>query len=81
MCDKKNIPRFGVGYDFYPTLWVFSIPELKLVDRKHATSWILIFTVKDVYSDHAHEEVTVPEVVLSASIKCRYHSSALLHCD
>ena len=51
---------------------MFSIPELKLVDRKHATSWILIFTVKDVYSDHAHEEMTVLKVVLSASSQQRF---------
>ena len=24
-CNKKNLPCFGVGYDFYPTCWLFSI--------------------------------------------------------
>ena len=77
MCDKKNIPWFGVGYDFCPTLWVFSIPELKLGERKHATSWILIFTVIHVYSDHADKEITVTKTGLSVSIKGRSHCNAL----
>ena len=41
-CDKKNTPCFGVGYDFYPT--VFSIPEPLRGDRKHTTSWIKIIS-------------------------------------
>ena len=42
--DKKNLPCFGVGYDFYPTCWVFSIPSSRLGDRKHTTRWIKIIS-------------------------------------
>ena len=34
----------GVGYDFYPTSCVFSIPKPWRWDRKHSTSWIKIIS-------------------------------------
>ena len=37
--DKKNLPWFGVVYDFYPT-----IPSPRLRDRKHTTRWIKIIS-------------------------------------
>ena len=38
----KDLPWFGVAYDFYPTSCVFFIPEPWRGDRKHSTSWIKI---------------------------------------
>jgi hypothetical protein len=37
ICDKKNLPWFLAGYNFYSTLCVFSIPLPRLRDRKHTT--------------------------------------------
>lgn len=50
--DKKNLSWFAIIYDCYPTCHVFfSIPSLRLRDRKHTTSWkkihIPLQTIKD----------------------------------
>ena len=42
-CDKNNLTWFGVGCDFYPTRWVFSISSTRLWDR-HQTRWIKIIS-------------------------------------
>ena len=44
-CDEKYLPWFGVGYEFYSTLWVFSIPSPRLGDRKHTTRRIKIISI------------------------------------
>ena len=35
-CDKKNLPWFGVKYDFYPTRCVFSILSSRLRNKKNS---------------------------------------------
>ena len=42
--DEKNLLRFIVGNDFYPTSYVYSIPEPWRGDRKHMTRWIKIIS-------------------------------------
>ena len=44
-CDKKILPWFGVGYDSYPTHWLFSISSPRLRDKKHTIRWIQIVSI------------------------------------
>jgi hypothetical protein len=44
ICDKKNLQRLVIWYDFYPTRCVFSVPSPRLGDRKHKTCWIKIIS-------------------------------------